>query len=208
MTKNGIGVGHGLSGELLTELRVLLNTECGHCGGPTCAPEDALPPLLEERPFKQGIFDQPLTSLHDMPVNKYVNQSVLCWWRQFRSMNCTQWFDRTRLDSFTTLALACITLRYWWNSNYRDKSILYHIRVVVGPLSRWEWTTPLSRINDELERDDETESYFIDSIIMWNVRLLSVLIKVNNNITECQQQIKQTMRQKIISQDNIMMVNI
>lgn len=35
VTKNGIGVGHGLRGELLTELRVLLNTECGHCGGPT-----------------------------------------------------------------------------------------------------------------------------------------------------------------------------
>lgn len=67
VTKNGIGVGHGLNGELLTELRVLLNTECGHCGGPPCAPEDAFPPLLEERPFRQGIFDQPLTSLPDKP---------------------------------------------------------------------------------------------------------------------------------------------
>lgn len=75
MTKNGIGVGHGLNGELLTELRVLLNTECGHCGGPPCAPEDAFPPLLEERPFRQGIFDQPLTSLPDKPVNKYVDRS-------------------------------------------------------------------------------------------------------------------------------------
>lgn len=71
VTKNGIGVGHGLNGELLTELRVLLNTECGHCGGPTCPPEDALP-LLEERPFRQGIFDQPLTFFPDNPANEYV----------------------------------------------------------------------------------------------------------------------------------------
>lgn len=71
MTKNGIGVGHGLNGELLTELRVLLNTECGHCGGPMCPPEDALP-LLEERPFRQGIFDQPLTFFPDNPANEYV----------------------------------------------------------------------------------------------------------------------------------------
>lgn len=67
VTKNGIGVGQGLNGELLTELRVLLNTECGHCGGPTCPPEDALP-LLEERPFRQGIFDQPLTFFPDNPL--------------------------------------------------------------------------------------------------------------------------------------------
>lgn len=30
VTKKGMGVGHGLKGELLTELRVLLKTECGH----------------------------------------------------------------------------------------------------------------------------------------------------------------------------------
>lgn len=77
VTKNGIGVGHGFNGELLTELRVLLNTECGHCGGPTCAPAVALPPLLEERPFRQGIFDQPLTSFPDTPANKYVDQPRL-----------------------------------------------------------------------------------------------------------------------------------
>lgn len=71
MTKNGIGVGQGLNGELLTELRVLLNTEWGHCGGPTCPPEDELP-LLEERPFRQGIFDQPLTFFPDNPANKYL----------------------------------------------------------------------------------------------------------------------------------------
>lgn len=30
VTRNGIGVGHGLNGELLSELLVLLITECGH----------------------------------------------------------------------------------------------------------------------------------------------------------------------------------
>lgn len=73
VTKNGIGVGHGLRGELLTELRVLLNTECGHCGGPACAPADAFPPLLEERPFRQGILDHPLTSLPDTPANTSIS---------------------------------------------------------------------------------------------------------------------------------------
>lgn len=67
VTKNGMGVGQGLNGELLTELRVLLSTECGHWGGPACAPFDAFPPLLEERPLRQGIFDQPLTSFPVTP---------------------------------------------------------------------------------------------------------------------------------------------
>lgn len=75
VTKNGIGVGHGLNGELLTELRVLLNTECGHWGGPMCTPPDAFP-LLEERPFRQGILDHPLISLPDIPENKYYYRTL------------------------------------------------------------------------------------------------------------------------------------
>jgi len=68
VTRKGMGVGHGLKGELLTELRVLLKTECGHCGGPaTCGPPAPLPPLLDVRPFKHGIFGHPLTSLPDTP---------------------------------------------------------------------------------------------------------------------------------------------
>lgn len=62
-----MGVGHGLKGELLTELRVLLKTECGHCGGPTCDPLALFPPLPDVRPFRHGIFGHPFTSLPETP---------------------------------------------------------------------------------------------------------------------------------------------
>lgn len=65
VTRNGIGVGHGLNGELLTELLVLLNTECGHCGGPTCVP--FAPVLLIVRLFKQGILGHPLALFPEIP---------------------------------------------------------------------------------------------------------------------------------------------
>ena len=72
VTKNGIGVGHGLRGELLTELRVLLKTEWGHCGGPIWEIIVAFPfPILVVRPFKQGILGQLLSSLSDPPETKF-----------------------------------------------------------------------------------------------------------------------------------------
>lgn len=72
-----MGVGHGLKGELLTELRVLLKTECGHCGGPTCGPPAPLPPLLDVRPFRHGIFGHPLTSLPDTPETTHISLIIL-----------------------------------------------------------------------------------------------------------------------------------
>lgn len=70
VTRKGIGVGQGLRGELLTELRVLLRTECGHWGGPMREPNLTFPPLTAcvevVRPRKHGIFVQPFTFL---PVN-------------------------------------------------------------------------------------------------------------------------------------------
>ena len=59
-----MGVGQGLSGELLTELRVLLSTECGHWGGPmrelSFAPASR-PDMARVR--KHGIFVQTPTFL-------------------------------------------------------------------------------------------------------------------------------------------------
>lgn len=77
VTRKGMGVGHGLKGELLTELRVLLKTECGHCGGPTCGPPAPLPPLLDVRPFRHGIFGHPLTSLPDTPETTHISLIIL-----------------------------------------------------------------------------------------------------------------------------------
>jgi hypothetical protein len=62
VTRKGIGVGQGLRGELLTELRVLLSTECGHWGGPERDPSFESPPV-EDLPRKHGIFVQPPTLL-------------------------------------------------------------------------------------------------------------------------------------------------
>jgi len=78
VTRKGMGVGHGLKGELLTELRVLLKTECGHCGGPTCGPPPIpLPPLLDVRLFRHGIFGHPLTSLPDTPETIHILLIIL-----------------------------------------------------------------------------------------------------------------------------------
>lgn len=73
VTRKGIGVGHGLKGELLTELRVLLKTECGHCGGPLCPPVAPLPLLPDARVFRHGIFGHPLTSFLGTPGNKVMS---------------------------------------------------------------------------------------------------------------------------------------
>lgn len=56
---------------------MLLKTECGHCGGPTCGPPAPLPPLLDARPFRHGIFGHPLTSLPDTPETIQVAPIIL-----------------------------------------------------------------------------------------------------------------------------------
>lgn len=57
VTRNGIGVGHGLGGEELTEDRVLDNNVCGHCGGvrPTAS--------MSNRPCRPKHHPQPDSDL-------------------------------------------------------------------------------------------------------------------------------------------------